>query len=80
LRHQFLLRPNQQIDPSTVNQFATLAINIPADQLIPPDDITFEQGAAFPLQGITAHYIVYDYVQLQLDKTILVHAAARGAY
>ncbi|HEY9621508.1 MAG TPA: quinone oxidoreductase [Crinalium sp.] len=55
------------------------AINIPADQLIPlPDDITFEQGAAFPLQGITAHYIVHDYVQLQPGKTILVHAAAGG--
>lgn len=54
-------------------------INIPADRLIPlPDDITFEQGAAFPLQGITAHHIVHDYVTLQAGKTILVHAAAGG--
>jgi NADPH:quinone reductase len=54
-------------------------VNIPADRLIPlPDDITFEQGAAFPLQGMTAHHVVHDYVELQLGKTILVHAAAGG--
>ncbi len=30
---------------------------ITADHLIPlPNDFSFEQGAAFPLQGMTAHY------------------------
>jgi NADPH:quinone reductase len=54
-------------------------INLPADRLIPlPDDMTFEQGAAFPLQGITAHHVVHDYVKLQAGKTILVHASAGG--
>ena len=57
----------------------TEAINVPIDRLIPlPDDITFEQGAAFPLQGITAQYLLHDYVKLQADKTVLVHAAAGG--
>ncbi len=52
---------------------------VKADQLIPlPDDITFEQGAAFPLQGMTAHYLVHDYFSIKPGTTILVHAAAGG--
>lgn len=52
---------------------------VKADQLIPlPDDITFEQGAAFPLQGMTAHYLVHDYYPITSRDTVLVHAAAGG--
>lgn len=52
---------------------------VKADQLIPlPDDITFEQGAAFPLQGMTAHYLVHDYYPIKASDTVLVHAAAGG--
>lgn len=52
---------------------------VKADQLIPlPDEITFEQGAAFPLQGMTAHYLVHDYYPISKSDTILVHAAAGG--
>lgn len=54
-------------------------VNVAADRLIAlPDDMTFEQGAAFPLQGMTAHHVVHDFVELQPGKTILVHAAAGG--
>lgn len=54
-------------------------VNVPADRLIPlPDEVTFEQSAAFPLQGMTAHYLLHDYVKLQLGKTVLIHAAAGG--
>jgi NADPH2:quinone reductase len=52
---------------------------IDADRLIPlPDDLSFEQGAAFPLQGITAHYLVYDYRKIKPGDTVLIHAAAGG--
>lgn len=52
---------------------------VPADQLIPlPKDITFEQGAAFPLQGMTAHYLLHEYHTIKPSDTILVHAAAGG--
>jgi NADPH:quinone reductase len=55
------------------------ASNVPVDRLIPlPGDITFEQGAAFPLQGMTAHYLLHDYVTLKPGMTILIHAAAGG--
>src|SRR5438128_878744 len=38
------------------------AVVVDVDRLIPlPNDFSFEQGAAFPLQGITAHYLIHEY-------------------
>lgn len=52
---------------------------IDADKLIPlPGELTFEQGAAFPLQGMTAHYLLHDFRRLVPGDTVLVHAAAGG--
>lgn len=52
---------------------------VKADQLIPlPEEISFEQGAAFPLQGMTAHYLVNDFYPVKAKSTVLVHAAAGG--
>ncbi len=51
----------------------------PADRLIPlPDDLSFEQGAAFPLQGMTAHYLIHDFRKLKPGDFVLIHAAAGG--
>ena len=50
-----------------------------ADRLILlPDDISFEQGAAFPLQGITAHYLIHEFRLPGPGDFVLVHAAAGG--
>ncbi len=52
---------------------------VPADSLIPlPEDIPFEQGAAFPLQGMTAHYLLHEYRKLKPGDAVLIHAAAGG--
>jgi NADPH2:quinone reductase len=52
---------------------------VPVSQLIPlPEEITFEQGAAFPLQGMTAHYLLYDFYSIAPNDTVLIHAAAGG--
>lgn len=50
-----------------------------ADQLIPlPAEISFEQGAAFPLQGMTAHYLLHEFRKITSKETMLIHAAAGG--
>lgn len=50
-----------------------------ATRLIPlPDDFSFEQGAAFPLQGMTAHYLLHEFRPLKTGDFVLVHAAAGG--
>jgi len=52
---------------------------VPARKLIPlPIDLSFEQGAAFPLQGMTAHYLLHEYRVLRPGDTVLIHAAAGG--
>jgi len=52
---------------------------IDADRLIPlPQNMSFEQGAAFPLQGMTAHYLIHDFRELKPGDTVLIHAAAGG--
>src|SRR4051812_46246812 len=43
-----------------------------------PDDISFEQGAAVILQGLTAHYLVSEIHKVMPGDAVLVHAAAGG--
>lgn len=52
---------------------------VEAESLIPlPDDMSFEEGASFPLQGMTAHYLINEYYKPRPDMTVLVHAASGG--
>lgn len=52
---------------------------VDAEQLIPlPSTLSFEQGAAFPLQGMTAHYLLHEFRKVKQGDTILIHAAAGG--
>jgi len=54
-------------------------ITVPSSQLIPlRKEINFDVGAAFPLQGMTAHYLVHEFYSIQPHDHVLVHAAAGG--
>lgn len=53
--------------------------SIAADRLVPiPAGVSDQQAAAVMLQGMTAHYLVYDTFPLKRGQTALVHAAAGG--
>ncbi len=53
--------------------------NIAADRLVPlPDGVSFEQGAAMMLQGLTAQYLLRRTYRVQPGDTVLIHAAAGG--
>ena len=43
-----------------------------------PEALSFELGAALPLQGMTAHYLVHGIRPVVSGDTVLVHAAAGG--
>lgn len=43
-----------------------------------PSDLSFEQGAAFPLQGMTAHYLIHEFRKIKPGDVVLIHAAAGG--
>ncbi len=52
---------------------------MPADRLLRlPQSISFEQGAAMMLQGLTAQYLLRQTYRVQPGDTILIHAAAGG--
>jgi NADPH2:quinone reductase len=52
---------------------------VKANQLIPlPDYMSFEQGAAFPLQGMTAQYLLHEFHHIKPGDFLLIHAAAGG--
>lgn len=52
---------------------------VKADSLIPlPEKLSFEEGAAFPLQGMTAHYLIHEFRKVQKGDNVLIHAAAGG--
>ena len=55
------------------------ARNIPADRLVRlPEPLSFEQGAAMMLQGLTAQYLLRRTYRVQPGDTLLIHAAAGG--
>lgn len=52
---------------------------VKAEYLIPlPTNISFEEGASFPLQGMTAHYLLHEYRKIKPNDIVLIHAAAGG--
>jgi len=51
----------------------------PADTLIPlPDAVSFEAGAAFPVQALTAYHMLFTVDKVGPAKTVLIHAIAGG--
>ena len=52
---------------------------MPAAQVCPlPDDISFEEGAAMMLKGLTVQYLFHRTTPLRKGDTVLFHAAAGG--
>lgn len=58
--------------------YATHA-NVPVSKVMPlPDSMSFDQGAAYPLQGLTAQYLINEYKEIKPGMDVLIHAAAGG--
>jgi len=50
-----------------------------ANQLIPlPDSVSFEEGAAFPIQTLTAWFMIHACHHMTPGQTVIVHSAAGG--
>jgi NADPH:quinone reductase len=73
------VKPGDRVAYSSAAGSYAEANNVPAKMLIPlPSDLNFEQGAALPLQGMTAHYLLHEFYKLKPGETVLIHAAAGG--
>lgn len=62
----------------SLGSYAEYAV-VPVSRIIPLiPGISFEEGAAFTLQGLTAQYLVHDCYKVKAGDNVLVHAAAGG--
>jgi NADPH2:quinone reductase len=73
------VKPSDRVAFTGVPGAYSEAVVADAERLIPlPDEFTFEQGAAFPLQGMTAHYLIHEFRRPVPGSVVLIHAAAGG--
>lgn len=58
--------------------YAEYVVASPSQLMMLPEDVSFEQGAAFPVQALTAYHMLYTADRITPGRTVLVHAAAGG--
>ncbi len=62
----------------TIGSYAEYSL-VSAGVVVPlPDGVSYEEGAAAMIQGMTAHYLACSTYPLQPSDTCLIHAAAGG--
>jgi NADPH:quinone reductase len=72
------LRVGQRVAAFTVKSYAEYC-QAPAPMVIPlPDSVSFTDGAAFPIQVMTAYHMLHTAESTGPGKTVLVHSAAGG--
>ncbi|NDK30822.1 quinone oxidoreductase family protein [Nesterenkonia haasae] len=58
--------------------YATHFLVDAAKAVLVPQDVSDEQAAALPLQGVTAHYLINSTYRVSPGETVLTHAGAGG--
>jgi NADPH2:quinone reductase len=72
------MKPGTRVAFVGAKSYAEYAL-APAAQVIPlPDGMSFEHGAAFPIQVLTAWHIIHTANHTTAGQTVLVHSAAGG--
>jgi NADPH2:quinone reductase len=72
------ITPGMRVAAFTVKAYAEYC-QAPAPMIIPlPDFVDFVQGAAFPIQVMTAYHMLHTADSVGPGKTVLVHSAAGG--
>jgi NADPH2:quinone reductase len=72
------VRPGMRVAAFTVKAYAEYC-QAPASMVIPlPDSVSFTDGAAFPIQVMTAYHMLHTADSVGPGKTVVVHSAAGG--
>ena len=70
-------RPGRRVRAATAAP-PTSSASVPTASFPLPDALSFEQGAAIPMNYLTAHFALAERGHLQEGETVLVHGAAGG--
>ena len=72
------LKPGMRVAGIGLKAYAEYSLFY-ANQVIPlPDFVSFEEGAAFPIQTLTAWFMIHTCHHMTPGQTVLVHSAAGG--
>ena len=72
------LKPGMRVAGIGLKAYAEYSLFY-ANQTIPlPDFVSFEQGAAFPIQTLTAWFMIHTCHHMTPGQTVVVHSAAGG--
>lgn len=72
------LKPGARVAYIGVKTYAEYSL-ASAAQVIPlPDFISFQEGAAFPIQALTAYHMLHTAHRITPEQVVLVHSAAGG--
>jgi NADPH:quinone reductase len=72
------LKPGMRVAGIGLKAYAEYSL-VYANQVIPlPDSISFEEGAAFPIQTMTAWFMIHTCHHMTPGQTVIVHSAAGG--
>lgn len=72
------IKPGTRVAAIGMKTYAEYSL-VSAAQVMPiPDSVSFEQGAAFPIQTLTAYHLLHTCHQTMSGQTVLVHSAAGG--
>jgi NADPH2:quinone reductase len=72
------VRPGMRVAAIGVKTYAEYCTASGAQVMPLPDYVSFEEGAAFPIQTLTAYHMLYTSHQTTPGQTVLVHSAAGG--
>jgi NADPH2:quinone reductase len=72
------LKPGMRVTSITLKAYAEYCLVRPAQVIPLPDSVSFEEGAAFPIQVLTAWHILHTAHQTDPGQTVVVHSAAGG--
>jgi NADPH:quinone reductase len=72
------LKPGMRVAGIGLKSYAEYSLFY-ANQVIPlPDFVSFDEGAAFPIQTLTAWFMIHTCHHMAPGQTVLVHSAAGG--
>jgi NADPH2:quinone reductase len=72
------LKPGMRVAAFTRRGYAEYCMAKAAAVIPLPDFISFEQGAAIPVQALTAWHLLHTAHRIEPDEVVLVHSAAGG--
>lgn len=72
------LKPGMRVAAIGSRTYAEYALVSASQAIVLPDFMSFEQGAAFPIQVLTAYHMLHTSHDTAPGQTVLVHSAAGG--